>query len=141
MNVTLNPLQSNTGVGTLTLATSVDLTGKENCLLKIVNDSGTPKFALPTAVTDIAPFICARGGTTSDNSVAETPWATHTCRIKLFGTCVPGDKLCLNSDSYGSVYVPAGSAGSLLVEYIALEPGVSGQYVLCVPIPPRLVTF
>lgn len=141
MNTILNPKQSNTKPGAISLQASVDLTGKENYLLKIVNSSGTPKFALPTAVTDVAPYICMSGdSTTGDLTAAECPSTGENCRIKLTGTCVPGDRLALSS-TYGTLYAPAASAGSILVEYIAEEAGVDGQDLLVRRVPPRLVTF
>lgn len=141
MNVILNPGQSNTKQGAITLAASVDLTGKENLLWKIVNSAGVPKFALPTGVTDIAPFVGASGDVVGNDSTAESPNLGENCRIKLDGVCVPGDKLCLSSTNYGRLYVPAAAAGSLLVEFIAEEAGVDGQLVLCRRIPARLFVF
>jgi len=141
MNIILNPGQTNTKQGAIILPASVDLTGKENLLLKIVNSAGAAKFALPTAVTDIAPYVCASGDIAGNDTSAEAPNTNENCRVKLDGTCVPGDKLCLSSTNYGRLYVPAASAGSLLVEYIAEESGVDGQTVLVRRIPPRLVTF
>lgn len=141
MNTILNPSQSDTKKGAITLPASVDLTGSENLLLKIVNSAGVAKLALPTAVTDIAPYICASGDIAGNDSVAESPGVDENCRILLDGTCVPGDKLCLSSTHYGRLYVPAGSAGSLLVEYIAEEAGVDGQLLKVRKINARLFTF
>jgi len=140
MNIQLNPLQTNTHRGEITLLASVDLTGKENFLLKIVNDGGVAKFALPTAITDICPFVCASGDVAGKEVQGESPGVDENCRVRLTGTCVPGDKLCLSA-TYGTVYVPAGSAGSLLVEFIAEEAGVANQDVKCRRIPARLYTF
>lgn len=140
MNVILNPKQTNTRQGVKTLLASVDLTGKENYLLKIVNDGGVAKFALPTAVTDVAPYICASGDVAGNEVSAECPSTGENCRIQLAGACNPGDKLCLSA-TYGKVYAPAAGAGALLVEYVAEEIGVDGQDVLCRRVPARLVTF
>jgi len=140
MNIILNPLQTNTRQGEITLLASVSLAGKENYLLKIVNDGGVAKFALPTAITDIAPYICASGAAAGSEVQGEAPSTGENCRVRLTGTCVPGDRLCLSA-TYGTLYAPATSAGSLLVEYIAEEAGVDGQDVLCRRIPARLVTF
>jgi len=141
MNIILNPGQSNTKRGDKSLPASVDLTGKENLLWKIVNDGGVAKFALPTAVTDVAPFVGASGDIAGNTVAAEAPGLDENCRIKLDGTCVPGDLLCLSSTHYGRLYAPAGSAGSLLVEYIAEEAGIDGQDLLVRRIPARLHTF
>jgi len=141
MNTILNPLQTNTKKGAITLPASVDLTGKENLLWKIVNNAGEARFALPTAVTDIAPYVGGSGDIIGNDSQAEAPGTDENFRVKLDGACIPGDRLCLSSTNYGRLYAPAASAGSLLVEYIAEETGVDGQDVLVRRIPPRLVTF
>lgn len=141
MNTILNGSQSNTRKGEINLPASVDLTGKENLLWKIVNNGGVANFALPTAVTDIAVYVGMSGDIIGNNCAAEAPGTNENCRILLDGTCVPGDKLCLSSTHYGRLYVPAGSAGSLLVEYIAEEAGVDGQLLLVRRITPRLFTF
>ena len=141
MNTILNPGQGDTKRGEITLPGSVDLTGKENLLWKIVNSSGAAQFALPTAVTDIAPFIGASGDVAGNDSVAESPGLDENCRVYLDGSCVPGDMLCLSSTHYGRLYKPAASAGSLLVEFIAEESGADGQLLKVRRIPARLHTF
>jgi hypothetical protein len=141
MNIILNPGQSNTRKGCINLLGSVNLTGCENLLLKIVNNAGVPNFALPTGVTDIAPYICASGDVAGNNTAAEAPNTGENCRILLDGACNPGDRLCLSATHYGRLYAPAPSAGSLLVEYIAEEAGVDAQALLVRRITPRLVAF
>ena len=140
MNIVLNPKQTNTRKGDITLPASVDLTGKENFLLKIVNDGGVAKFALPTAITDIAPYICASGDVAGNQVAAECPGTDENFRIRLTGACNPGDKLCLSA-TYGTVYAPGAGAGALLIEYIAEEAGVDGQDLKVRKIPTRLFTF
>ena len=137
----LNPGQTNTRKGEINLPASVNLTGCENLLWKIVNNNGVANFALPTSVNDIAPFIGASGDVIGANTSAEAPSMNENARILLDGTCNPGDKLALSSTNYGRVYAPASGAGSLLVEFIAEEAGVAGQTVLVRRIPARLVTF
>ena len=137
MNTILNPGQSDTKLGAITLPGSVDLTGKENLLWKIVNSSGVAKFALPTAVTDLAVYVGASGDIAGNDCQAESPTSGENCRILLDGTCNPGDPLCISPTNFGRVYVPAAAAGAKLVEYVAEEIGTAGQRLLVRRIPAR----
>lgn len=141
MNVILNGGQSNTRKGDINLPGSVDLTGKENLLLKVVNNAGAANFALPTAVTDVSVYVCMSGDTAGNNTAAEAPSPNENCRILLDGTCNPGDKLCLSSTNYGRLYAPGAGAGALTVWYIAEEAGVAGQAVLARRVGPLAWTF
>ena len=141
MNIELNPGQTNTRKGDITLVAAVNLTGCENLLWKIVNTNGQPQFALPTAQTDIAPYVGASGDVAGNLVAAEAPSTNENARIVLDLTCNPGDKLALSPNIFGRVYAPQTGAGAQLVLYIAEEAGVAGQTVLVRPIPPRLVTF
>ena len=141
MNVSLNPSQSNTKKGARTLLGSVDLTGKENYLLKIVNDGGVAKFALPTAVTDQAVFICASGTTAGNEVTGESPSSSENCRVLVNATVVPGDLLCLDPNAYGKLYVPAGSSGATNVLFVAEEGAAAGGLCLCRKVGPMPKTF
>ena len=141
MNVILNGSQSNTRKGDINMPASVSLTGCENLLWKVVNNGGVANFALPTAVTDIAPYVGMSGDVAGNNCAAEAPTMGENFRVLLDGTCNPGDKLALSSTNYGRVYAPQASAGSILVEFIAEEAGVAGQLLLVRRIAARLVTF
>ena len=79
MNIILNPLQSNTKKGDIVLPAYADLTGKENYLVKVVNDSGTAKFALPAATDDLAVYVLASGTTAGGDSAAESPSENENC--------------------------------------------------------------
>jgi phage-related tail fiber protein len=141
MNIILNPIQSDTKKGDITLPASVNLTGCEGLLWKIVNNGGQPNFALPAAVTDIAPYIGASGDVIGNPVSAEAPTMGENCRVFLDGACNPGDKLCISPTTWGRVYAPAAGAGALLVEFIAEEAGVNGQALKVRRIPARLVAF
>lgn len=141
MNVTLNPSQSNTQRGPKTLVGKVDLTGKENYLLKIVNDGGVAKFDLPAAVTDYGVFVCASGDVAGNETAAEAPGNDENCRVLLNGTCNAGDPLCLDPNAWGKVYVPGGGSGATNVLFVAEEGGVAGQLVLARRVGPMPKTF
>jgi hypothetical protein len=126
MNIILNPLQSDTRQGDITLPASVNLTGLEGYLVKIVTNAGAPNFALPTAVADYAYYILASGDVAGNNVAAESPDLGENCRIAFVGNCNPGDPLALNPNAYGTLYKPAVGAGSIYYDWIAEETGSGG---------------
>jgi hypothetical protein len=144
MNVQLNPKQSDTKVGAIILPATADLTGKENRLVKITNDGGVAKFALPAAVTDLAQFILASGDVAANDNSAEAPDLGGNARVTLNGTCNPGDILVL-CDPTASAGVNAGkvqtvpaTAGQYFSPGVAEEAGVDEQSVRFRPLP-RLI--
>ena len=126
MNIILNPLQSDTRQGDITLPAGVNLTGLEGYLVKIVNNAGVANFALPTAVADYAYYILASGDAAGNNVAAESPTLGENCRIAFVGNCNPGDPLSLNPNAYGTLYKPAAGAGSIYYDWIAEETGSGG---------------
>lgn len=128
--------QSNTRAGQIVLPANEDLTGKEAHLLAIVNATNVAKFALPSAVSDLALFVA------TDVDVAGQPVAAlplspdRNVRIKLDGTCVPGDVLVLadiDGTHDGQVKVLPAVGGTYRGIAIAEEVGVDGQALLCRP--------
>jgi hypothetical protein len=142
MNVQLNPKQSDTKAGAFSLAATADLTGLENFLVKVSNSSGTAKFALPGAVTDLALFVLDSGDVAANDNWAEQPAMGASFRVRLNGTCVPGDILVL-CDPTASAGVNAGkveavaaqTAGRYFSPGIALETGADEQDVLACYLP------
>jgi hypothetical protein len=121
MNAMLNPGQADTRTGDLSLPGSVDLTGKENLLVKIVNNAGAANFALPTAVDDEAIFILASGDVAGNQSAAEAPTLKENCRVLIdsVNAINAGDKLSLSPNSWGKLYAPAAGAGAHQYTFIA----------------------
>ncbi|MDE2102211.1 MAG: hypothetical protein KGL39_33505 [Patescibacteria group bacterium] len=129
MNVILNGNQSDTKRGDVTLLSSVDLTGKENLLLKVVNAAGVAEFALPTAITDTAIFVCMSGGAQGAETAAEAPDLDDQCRVLLDGACNPGDLLSLSSAKFGRLTKAAAGYGAGFTAWLAEEAGIDGQLV------------
>lgn len=144
MNVILNPGQSNTRKGDINLPASVDLTGKENYLWKIVNSSGAPQFALPTATDDFAYYVGASGDIIGNNCAAEVPNTGENFRVVLKGTCVPGDELALadptTAADAGKLRKRLTTTGTWRTLAIAEESGADGQLVLCRKVGERTTT-
>ena len=85
--------QTNVKSGPIILSSADDLTAKNGYLVKIKNDSGKAKFALPDATTDLALFVVVDGGDTTTAALPISP--ERDVRLKLSGTCNPGDVLVL----------------------------------------------
>lgn len=140
MNVALNPSQSDTRVGDLTLAAAVDLTGKENLLWKIVNTNGVGNFALPTAVTDQAAHIGASGDIVGNPSVAEAPNLNENCRVLIdsVNAINPGDMLALSPNSFGKLYKPKAGDGAGFYTFVA-ESAVAAGAAIVNPVKVRRI--
>lgn len=145
MNIILNPMQSNTRKGDISLLAYVDLTGKEGYLVKVVNDAGAAKFALPTATDDFAPYVCASGDVAGNNAAAEAPTMGENFRVVLKGACNPGDELALadpgTAADAGKLRKRLTTTGTWRTFAIAEEKGVDGQLVLCRRVGERSVTI
>lgn len=141
MNIELNARQSNTKRGSLSFVSAADMTGKENLLAKLTNVGGVPTLALPSAVTDICPYLIMSGDIAINPTSVEAPDPNENFRVMADLSGNAGDKLALSPNIFGRVYAPQASAGSILVEFIAEEAFVAGQDVLVRRIAPRLVTF
>lgn len=159
MNVILNGNQSNTKRDDISLPASVDLTGKENLLWKIVNNGGAANFALATtngltatqdaiATAEWPVYVGMSGdSTTGAQSAAQAPTLGENCRILLDGTCNPGDPLSFSGGggnfgaNYGRLCKPALSTGSCVVSYIAEEIGTQDQLLLVRRVSERVVVF
>jgi len=126
MNIILNPIQSDTRSGDITLTAGVNLTGYEGYLWKIINNTGVANFALPTATADYAYYVGASGDIAGNPVAAEAPGLDGNCRIAFVGSCNPGDPLSLNPGLFGSLYKPASGAGTVYYDWIAEEAGSGG---------------
>ena len=128
--------QSNTKAGQIVLNSSEDLQGKEGYLAKIIDTSNVPEFALPDAASDLALFAITDGGDEDENTAALPLSPDRNVRLKLSGTCVPGDVLVLatpNGTVDGMVKVLPAVGGTYRGIAIAEESGVDGQLVKARP--------
>lgn len=146
MNVILSGNQSDTKRGEINLPAAVDFTGLESYLAKISNNNGVANFALPTATDDYAVFVMLSPDVAGNIVAAESPGLDENCCVVLYGTCNPGDPLCLadptvNSGAQAGMLrtVPI-TSGTYRVLFIAEEAGASGQLVKCRRIAERTIT-
>jgi len=128
--------QSNTQAGQIVLPANENLTGKEGLLVAIVNASTVAKFALPDAVTDLALFVLTDGDAAGEKVAALPLSPDRNVRLKLNGTCVPGDVLVLadiDGTHDGMVKVLPAVGGTYRGLAIAEEVGADGQLVKARP--------
>jgi len=129
--------QSNTRGGKFAVLAGEDLTGKAGFLVALTHDTGVPEVKLPSAVTDLTPYLV--DGEAVDAALCEViPLEdSRNVRIVLKGTCNPGDQLVLadtgTAADKGKVRALPASAGTYRVIAIAEEKGVDGQLVLSRP--------
>lgn len=128
--------QSNTQAGQIVLNSSEDLQDKEGYLVKIIDTSNVAEFALPDAETDLALFIITDGGDEDEDTAALPLSPDRNVRLKLSGTCVPGDVLVLatpNGTIDGMVKALPADSGTYRGIAIAEEVGADGQLVKARP--------
>ena len=129
--------QTNTRVGDIRVAAGEDLTGKEGFLAKMAHDSGVPEVLLPTANGDYALYVLIEGAADGENVSLRPIEAGRNIRVKLDGTCNPGDVLVLadvaTAEDKGKVRALPEDAGTYRGLAIAEEAGVDGQLVLARP--------
>jgi hypothetical protein len=137
MNVVLNPLQGDTKDGAITLLSNSNLTGKENNLLKIVNNNGVAYFDLPAAAADQAIYICGSGGAQGAETAAEAPALDGNCRVFIDAACNPGDQLALSKNNWGQLTKPAAGYGAGFYTFVAEEAAAAGGSVKVRRVPDR----
>ena len=129
--------QTNTRVGDIRVAAGEDLTGKEGLLVKMTHDSGVPELKLPAANTDYALYVVIEGVADTVTASVRPLEAGRNLRLRLNGTCNPGDVLVLadvgTAADIGKVRTLPAAAGTYRALAIAEEAGVDEQLVLCRP--------
>ncbi|HBA85387.1 MAG TPA: hypothetical protein DCZ95_14970 [Verrucomicrobia bacterium] len=129
--------QTNVLQGDFPVVAGEDLTGKEDLLVKLVNDAGTLKARLPAANGDYAFFVLIEGNAADKNAAVRPLEPKRNLRLRLKGACNPGDVLVLadvaTAADKGKVRVLPATAGTYRGLAIAEEVGVDGQLVRCRP--------
>lgn len=138
MKLSVFPEQSNTKEGPFQILASGDLTGKEGHLAKLGNSSGTAVALLPTDVADEADYLILEGGADETFVTVVALDRSGSCRLRLSGTCKPGDKLTLGAidgTHDGMVRTLPVAADTYWVALRAEEAGVDDQLVKCRLLP------
>ncbi len=138
------PSQTNTTPGDVVFPAGEDLSAKEGFLTVLTHDTGAPELKLPAANTDLANLIVVDPGADTEDVTVTPLTPGKQARVKLEGTCNPGDQLVLadvaTPADAGMVRALPAAAGDYNVLAIAEEAGVDGQLVKLRGIGPITVT-
>ena len=131
------PTQSNTTPGQSPFPSAVDLTGKEALLVKLTVNGGVAQIALPAALTDIPLFVVGDGYPVGKASTVLPLTIDENRRVRLKGTCNPGDVLSLADPAVpadaGKLRKLPAVTGTYRAVAVAEEVGVDGQLLLVRP--------
>lgn len=136
----MDAIQTNTrpAGSPIPLVANSDLTGLEGRIVAIVNKSGAAAADLPAANGDLPLLLLSNGDTAGKQVDCLRLSDFASLRVKLKGTCNPGDKLVLADVSTaadkGKARVLPAAAGTYNVFGVALEVGADGQNVAFLPI-------
>jgi len=112
-------MQTNVQQGAIVVPSGADLSGKEDYLVELYNDSGVAKARLPNSNDTQPLYVLQDGGDASGDNVTLLPLeGGKNYRIETEGTANPGDVFCL-ADGEG-VAADKGKIRSL--------PAVAGTY-------------
>ena len=135
-NIAAYPTQSNTRYGSFPVLAGETLTSMEGRVVTLKNDAGTLKAYLPDAVTDTNLFLLVEGAASGSLVTVMPLVGVRNVRLRLQGTCNPGDHLVLatiNATDDGKVAANAGTGDVGTRVAIAEETGADEQLVLCRP--------
>lgn len=139
-NVSLSvyPTQSNTKEGPFQVLAGEALTGLEGRVVKLTHDTGVAEVVLPNDVADEADYLLLEGAADGEFVTVVAISRDHSVRVRLDGTCNPGDKLTLaaiNGTNDGKVRTLPATADTYWVAFRAEEVGVDEQLVKCRLLP------
>ena len=87
-------IQSGTKKGAIVVPASDALTDKEGYLVKLTNDGGTAKAALPTAATDVCSYLVLEGAAAGSDVTLLPITPGENIRVVAESTSiVPGDRI------------------------------------------------
>lgn len=132
------PEQSNTQEGHFKVLAGENLTGMEGRVVKLTHDAGIAEVKLPTDVADEADYLLLEGGADATLVTVLAITRDRNVRIRLDGTCNPGDKLTLAAIAgvnIGKVRTLPAAADTYWLGFRAEEKGVDEQFVKCRLLP------
>lgn len=141
----MNPDQSGVRqAGPIPVKSNDDLSAARSRLVQLGNLSGALVATLPTDDTANALSILHEGGVSLAGVDVEPFCPPKPFRVRLKGTCNPGDQLVLADPAVaadkGKLRALPEAAGTYKLRAIALEAGVDGQLVECLPASPVSIT-
>ncbi len=130
--------QSNSRVGDFLVVAGANLTGMQDRLVVMGQNSGVAEVTLPAANSDLAVYVLLEAGANGELVSVRPMQSERNVRIALKGTSNPGDVLVLadvaTATDKGKVRVLPTAAGTYRGLGIAEQAGVDGQLVLMRPV-------
>jgi hypothetical protein len=140
----MNSNQGDTRTGQIPLNCGEDLTGKEGHLVKLADGGNIAEALLPTAITDITPFVCVSSGTLDTLGQFQPFTGEKNHQVRTKGTGSAGDQLVLadtgTAADKGKLRKLPATTGTYRVLAIAEADFVDGQLLKVRPIPFLSVT-
>lgn len=135
-NLSIYPTQTNTKRGPFRILAGISLVGLEGHRVKLTHDTGVPEVLLPTDVDDKADYLVLEGGADGSLVTVIEFVDAGAFRVRLNGTCNPGDELTniVGGVNSGKVQTVPVGADTYYVSLRAEEKGVDEQLVLVRPI-------
>lgn len=133
-NLTVFPSQSNTQRGPFKVLAGENLTGMEGRVVVLTHDTGVAEVQLPGDVANETEYLLLEGAADGEKATVIALDRSQPVRVRLNGTCNPGDKLCLatiDGTDDGKVETLPVAADDYYVFLRAEEAGVDEQLVLC----------
>jgi hypothetical protein len=130
--------QSNIQSGPFQVLAGENLTGMEGRLVKLTHDGGIAEVILPNDVADEADYLLLKGAVDGGLVTVVALDRETSFRVRLDGTCNPGDKLTLaaiNGTNDGKVRTLPATADTYWLALRAEEAGVDEQLVKCRLLP------
>jgi hypothetical protein len=124
--------QTNIQDGPFKVLAGENLTGMEGRVVKLTHDTGVPEVILPNDVADEAEYLLLEGGEDGTEVTVVAIGRDCPVRVRLDGTCNPGDKLTLaaiNGANDGKLRTVPVAADTYWVAFRAEEKGVDEQLV------------
>lgn len=137
----MNPKQSNTQEGLVSIQSGEDLTGKESFLVVLGSSGGVAVANRPTAITELTPYVVEEGAANGENSILRPLDPNRNVRVKAEGTGSAGDVVVMADPAVdadkGMVRALPAAAATYLAVGVAEEDFVDGQLVKIRPVGQR----
>lgn len=130
--------QTNIQDGPFQVLAGDNLTGMAGRLVRLTHNAGVPEVVLPNSVTEEADYLLLEDGLAGAQVTVVALSRLSNMRVRLDGSCNPGDKLTLaamGQGNAGKVRTVPVAAGTYWVALRAEEKGVDEQLVKCRLLP------
>ena len=139
-------MQNNIRTGLFPVVAAVDLTGMEDRIVEMINDSGVAKVQLPSSNSSRPLYLLTEGGAAGSDVLAQPLGGESNFRVVAKGTGNPGDVLCLadgedTAADKGKVRALPSAAGTYRAIAVCEETFADGGLGLARANGPEVITI